>query len=118
MSKASAARRLAAAAAFGGGGLGLVGGSLYGVLRAEAALARRKIGKAVGKPPDPTGLYGAHLPGPAVRLAVLGDSGAAGYGAEAPEETFGAFLAAGLSELAARPVFLDSVALIGAQTAG
>ena len=117
MSKASAARRLAAAAAFGGGGLGLVGGSLYGVLRAEAALARRKIGNAVGKPPDPTGLYGAHLRGPAIRLAVLGDSGAAGYGAEVPEETFGAFLAAGLSELAARPVFLDSVAFIGAKTA-
>ncbi|MBA3234304.1 MAG: SGNH/GDSL hydrolase family protein [Propionibacteriales bacterium] len=117
MSKARAARRLAAAAAFGGGGLGLIGGSLYGVLRAEASLARRKIGNAVGKPPDPTGLYGAHLPGTAIRLAVLGDSGAAGYGADIPEETFGAFLAAGLSELAQRPVFLDSVARVGARTA-
>ncbi len=117
MSKARAARRLAAAAAFGGGGLGIVGGSLYGVLRVEAALARRKIGNAVGKPPDPSGLYGAHLPGATIRLAVLGDSGAAGYGAEIPEETFGAFLAAGLSELAGRPVLLNSVALIGAKTA-
>ncbi len=117
MSKAGAARRLAAAAAYGGGGLGFVGGSLYGVLRAEASMARRRIGKATGKPPDPSGLYGAELPGPAIRLSVLGDSGAAGYGAEVPEETFGAYLAAGLSELAGRPVSLVSVAAVGAKTA-
>ncbi len=118
VSKARAARRLAAAAAYGGGGLGAVGASLYGILRAEAAMARRKIGKAVGEPPNPTGLYGAELAGPAITLAVLGDSSAAGYGASAPEETFGAFLAAGLSELAARPVFLESVAKVGTKTAG
>ncbi|MEP6664819.1 MAG: SGNH/GDSL hydrolase family protein [Nocardioidaceae bacterium] len=116
MSKASAARRLAAAAAFGGGGLGLVGGSLYAVLHAEAKLARQRIGKTKTVPPDPSGLYGTHLPGSAISLAVLGDSGAAGYGAMAPEETFGAFLAAGLSDLAQRPVSLHSVARVGAQT--
>lgn len=117
MSKAAAARKLAAAAAFGGGGLGFVGGSLYGVLRAEASMARRRIGKTRGEPPNPSGLYGAELPGRAIRMAVLGDSGAAGYGAAFPEETFGAFLAAGLSELSGRPVFLDAVAFIGAKTA-
>ena len=115
MSKASAARRLAAAAALGGGGLGLFGG-VYAVLTAQARIARRRIGKAVEAPPDPTGLYGAELPGPALRLAVLGDSGAAGYGALSADETFGAFLATGLSDLAGRPVFLQSVAVVGAQT--
>lgn len=116
MSKTSAARRLATAAAFGGGGLGLVGGSLYGVLKAEVRLARRKIGNAKDAPPDPDGLYGAHLPGPPLRLAVLGDSAAAGYGASVPEETFGAYLATGLADIAQQPVFLHSVARVGAQT--
>ncbi|MCW2712476.1 MAG: hypothetical protein JWP24_2670, partial [Marmoricola sp.] len=44
MSRAAAARRLASAAAYGGGGLSLLGASLYGVLRAEAKVARRAIG--------------------------------------------------------------------------
>jgi lysophospholipase L1-like esterase len=116
MSKASAARRLAAAAAFGGGGLGIVGGSLYGILNAQAKLARRRIGNATEAPPDPTGLYGSTLPGRVIRLAVLGDSGAAGYGAVTADETFGAYLAAGLSDLARQPVLLHSVAVVGART--
>ena len=78
------APELAAAAAYGGGGLGLLGGSLYGVLKAEAQLARRRIGSATLTPPDPSGLYAAHLPGRPLRLAVLGDSAAAGYGARDP----------------------------------
>ena len=116
MTRASAARKLAAAAAYGGGGLGLIGGSLLGLLNAEAKLARRRIGNATAAPPDPSGLYGAGLPGRPLRLAVLGDSAAAGYGAEFPAETFGAFLAAGLSDLAGRPVYLRSVAFVGAKT--
>lgn len=116
MTKATAARKLAAAAAYGGGGLGLIGGSLWGLLNAEARMARRKIGNASTRPPDPSGLYGARLPGRPLRLAVLGDSAAAGYGAERTDETFGAFLAAGLSDLSGRPVYLRSVAFVGAQT--
>lgn len=116
MSKASAARRLAAAAAFGGGGLGLFGGSVYGVLTAQAKIARRRIGNAVDAPPDPTGVYGAARPGLPLRLAVLGDSGAAGYGALTAQETFGAFLATGLSDVAGRPVYLHSVAEVGARS--
>ena len=46
--KPGAARKLAAAAAFGGGGLSVVGAALYAVLRAEAVIARRSIGDAVG----------------------------------------------------------------------
>jgi lysophospholipase L1-like esterase len=116
VSKASAARRLAAAAAFGGGGLGIVGGFLYGVLNLQAKMARRRIGNATHAPPDPTGLYGSALPGRPIRLAVLGDSGAAGYGAVTAEETFGAYLATGLSDLARQPVYLHSVAFVGARS--
>lgn len=116
MSRATGAGRLAAAAAVGGGGLGVVGGSLYGVLRLEGALARKAIGNAVHPAPDPSGLYGAMQPGPPIRLAVLGDSAAAGYGAHTPQETFGAYLATGLSTLTRRPVRLRSLAIVGAQT--
>ena len=95
--KAGAARKLAAAAAFGGGGLSVVGASLYGVLRAEALLARRTIGNADGEPPDSTGWYGKGRPGPSLKVALLGDSSAAGYGVETVEETPGAHLASGLA---------------------
>ena len=39
--KAAAARKLASAAAYGGGGLSVLGAGLYGVLTAEAKLARQ-----------------------------------------------------------------------------
>ncbi|QWZ08399.1 SGNH/GDSL hydrolase family protein [Nocardioides panacis] len=116
MGKAGAARKLAAAAAFGGGGLSVVGASLYGVLRAEAVIARRQIGDAVGEPPDSTGWYGMGRPGPAIKIALLGDSSAAGYGVESVQDTPGAHLASGLAEGAGRRVYLRSVAFVGAQT--
>jgi lysophospholipase L1-like esterase len=114
--KPGAARKLAAAAAFGGGGLSVVGATLYAVLRAEAVVARRTIGDAVGEPPDCTGWYGKGRAGPAVKVALLGDSSAAGYGVEAVEQTPGAHLASGLAEGAERRVYLRSVAFVGAQT--
>ena len=40
MSRARRARRIAAAAAFGGGGLGVLGAAGFGLLVAEAKLAR------------------------------------------------------------------------------
>jgi lysophospholipase L1-like esterase len=116
VSKAGAARRLAAAAAVGGGGLGLFGGSLYGLLIAQAKLARRKIGNVKDKAPDPDGVYGVDMSGPPLRLVVLGDSAAAGYGARTPDETFGAVLATGLADQAQRPVHLTCLAANGAQT--
>lgn len=116
MSKASAARRLAAAAAFGGGGLGLLGGSLYGVLRAEATWARRIIGPRGENPPDGSGVYGSGMSGKPIRLAVLGDSAASGYGVDDPDQTLAAVLAAGLAEIAGRPVRVTVDAMVGAQS--
>lgn len=116
MSRTAAARRLVAAAAFGGGGLSVVGASLYGLLRTQAVLARKAIGEPTGPPPDATGWYGSSRPGPALRIVLLGDSSAAGYGVEAVEDTPGARLASGLSEGAGRRVFLRSLARVGAQT--
>jgi hypothetical protein len=102
MSKVTAARKLASAAAYGGGGLSLLGAGLYGVLTAEAKFARYLIGEAKDTPPDPTGWYGRGRPGPGIRLALLGDSSAAGYGVDSVEETTGAVLASGVAP-ASRP---------------
>ena len=117
MGKAGAARKLASAAAYGGGGLSLLGGALYGVLRAEATLARRAIGEAGEEPPpDATGWYGRGRPGPAVKIVLLGDSSAAGYGVERVEETPGALLASGVAERADRRVYLRAFAKVGARS--
>jgi lysophospholipase L1-like esterase len=115
--KAGAARKLASAAAYGGGGLSLFGAGLYGVLAAEAKLARRAIGTVRDEPPpDSTGWYGRGRPGPAIKVALLGDSSAAGYGVERVEETPGALLASGLAERADRRVFLREFAVVGAES--
>ncbi len=117
MGKAGAARKLASAAAFGGGGLSLLGASLYGVLTAEAALARRAIGVIREEPPpDATGWYGRGRPGPALKVALLGDSSAAGYGVDRVEETPGALLASGLARRADRRVYLREFAVVGARS--
>ena len=118
MGKAGAARKLASAAAYGGGGLSLLGGALYGVLTAEAKWAREAIGEPRSEPPpDATGWYGRGRPGPALKVALLGDSSAAGYGVERVEETPGAQLASGLAERADRRVYLRSFAVVGARSA-
>ena len=117
MGKAAAARKLASAAAFGGGGLSVLGAGLYGVLRGEAALARRVIGNADDpRFPDSTGWYGRGRPGPAIKVALLGDSSAAGYGVERIVETPGAFFASGLAAEADRRVHLRTYAKVGAQS--
>lgn len=116
MGTAGAARKLASAAAYGGGGLSLLGASLYGVLRLEAEAARRTMGNAVGDPPDPTGWYGRRRPGPAIKLAVLGDSSAAGYGVHHVEETPAAVLASGLAVRADRRVHLRAYGVVGARS--
>ncbi len=117
MGKAAAARKLAAAAAYGGGGLSVLGGALYGLLRAEAQLARRTIGEPEDpNPPDATGWYGRGRPGPAIKVVVLGDSSAAGYGVHRVEETPGALLASGVAERADRRVHLRAFAKVGARS--
>ena len=117
MGRAGAARKLASAAAYGGGGLSLLGAGLYGVLTAEAKLARRAIGTPREvPPPDATGWYGRGRPGPAIKVALLGDSSAAGYGVDRVEQTPGALLASGIAERADRRVFLREYAKVGARS--
>lgn len=118
MLRAFTARRIAAAAAYGGGGITALGGITFGLVFAEAKLARRIIQATPnGDPPAADGLYGAALPGTPLSLVMLGDSTGAGLGVHAPEETPAALLAAGLSALAGRPVRMTNVARSGAQSA-
>lgn len=87
-----------------------------GLLTAQALEARRRIGPRTTTAPYADGRYG-NGPGTSIRLAVLGDSGAAGLGAARPEDTMGAILATALSEVSGRTVTLSNHAVIGAQTA-
>jgi lysophospholipase L1-like esterase len=114
--KAGAARKLASAAAYGGGGVSALGMALYGVLRLEAEVARKTIGRLDHDPPDSTGWYGRGRPGPAIKVALLGDSSAAGYGVDRVEETPGALLASGIAEQADRRVYLRAFAVVGAMS--
>ncbi|MET0522099.1 MAG: SGNH/GDSL hydrolase family protein [Jiangellaceae bacterium] len=112
---ARTARRIATTAAYGGGGVGLAGVGLYGLLRLEAGLARRAIGPPSDDPPVADGRYG-HYSGKPISVVFFGDSSAAGVGVDSADETPGALMAAGLAEIAERPVHLTVVARIGAQT--
>lgn len=115
----SRARTLLASAAIGGGasiaGLGTAGLVSYGLLKVEARLARRTIGKPFDISPDDTNIYGAGLGAP-IQLVVLGDSLAAGLGADTRFQTMGGVLATGVSALAGRPVQLTNVAEVGAES--
>lgn len=116
MGRTAAARKLAAAAAFGGGGLTAAGASTYALLRLQAEIARRTIGVTDERVPDATGWYGRGRPGPALRLALLGDSSAAGYGLRTVEETPGAWLGSLVAERADRRVHVREFAVVGAQS--
>jgi len=121
MGRARRARKIAATAAYGGGigaaGIGAVGLVGYGVLKAEAQLARRIVGQPFEGAPDDNGQYGSGRGYP-VQLLVLGDSSAAGMGADTAQQTVGAIIANGVSALSGRPVRLTNVAVSGAESSG
>jgi lysophospholipase L1-like esterase len=121
MGRARRARKIAATAAYGGGigaaGIGVLGLVGFGVLRVEAKLARRIVGQPFDGAPDDNGRYGSGLGYP-VQLLVLGDSSAAGMGADTAQQTVGAIIAHGVSALSGRPVQLTNVAVIGAESSG
>ncbi len=62
-------------------------------------------------------MYGTDFPGEPLVLAILGDSSAAGLGVDLPRETPGALLAAGLAQVARRPVRVVCAAVVGAESA-
>jgi lysophospholipase L1-like esterase len=119
--RTATARRLAAGAAYGGGSVALGGAALVALLREEARAARRKVEARTSKadPPSGDGIYGQSSRksrGKPLVFAVLGDSSAVGLGVERAAETPGVLIAAGLAELAERPVRLVRLAVSGAES--
>jgi lysophospholipase L1-like esterase len=122
VSRASRARRIATAAAYGGGGIGLAGAlggaAVVGVILGESKVARHRIPVADTDPP-PSNDTTWTAPGvsptrPPIRIAMVGDSTAAGYGVHTDRETPAAQLAVGISAAARRPVHVTNVAVVGA----
>ena len=107
------ARRVAAAALIGSSAT-LSG--FYGFLVGEALLARRAIGTSNDRPPSPDGVYGDDLPGSPIRVVVLGDSAAVGYGMLTAEATPPAMIGLGLAHVMDSPVEVRCHAIVGAQT--
>lgn len=89
--------------------------SAAAVLAAQAVQTRNRIGPRTTVPPYHDGRYGAGA-GTSLRIAILGDSAAAGLGAERPEDTMGAIIANAVHAASGRPVVLTNHAVVGAQT--
>jgi lysophospholipase L1-like esterase len=102
----------AASAAFAVGAL--VGAR--GLLRSQAAVARRLIGKPLGEEALRADKKYKKEYGATLDLLVVGDSIAAGLGAQLPKETLGARLATRLAKATRRTVRLRTVAQVGAES--
>lgn len=119
MGRARRARRIAQTAAYGGGmgmaGLGVLSLLGYALIRAEALLARRIVGRPFEGAPDDSGRYGFG-PGDPIHVLMLGDSTAKGMGAETDRQTIGAIIATGVAAISGRSVELTNAAVIGAES--
>lgn len=99
-------------------GVGVTTGGGRELLRRQAAIARARIGKPLGEealPADKTWKRKSYA-GTPLELLVLGDSIAAGLGAERPKDTLGARIARGLAGELRRPVRLRTAAVVGSET--
>lgn len=107
---------LAVLAGIGAAGATVVFG-LRAVLTRQAAIARRRIGKPLGEESiDADRVWRRALEGDPVDLLLLGDSLAAGLGAERRKETLGGRLAKGLGRRLHRPVRLRTAAVVGSES--
>jgi lysophospholipase L1-like esterase len=95
--------------------VGGLSGAMYGLLTGQGKRARTLIGRSTNAPLCADGVYPGPGPNP-LKFAVLGDSVAAGLGAETPELLPGVLLARGLAEESGRPVRLTTYAVVGATT--
>jgi lysophospholipase L1-like esterase len=113
-------RRLGTFAAYVGGAVTAAGALAAGLLGGQVVFARRTIPGAEAPPPQCGGRYGRQYEpatgqpeGTPFRLAVLGDSTAAGYGVHTRAETPGAMLATAVADALHAPVDLTCPAAVG-----
>lgn len=86
-------------------------------LKRQAAVARRRIGKPLGEESlDADRVWRSSLGGDPIELLLLGDSLAAGLGAEHRKETLGGRLAKATARRLRRPVRLRTVAIVGSES--
>jgi lysophospholipase L1-like esterase len=113
-------RKLGTLAAYLGGAVTAAGTVVVGVLGGQVLFARRTIPGAQAPPPNSGGRFGRDYESPdavPLRLAVLGDSTAAGYGVHARAQTPGALLASAVADHMRRPVLLTCPAAVGSPSA-
>ncbi|PZU28666.1 MAG: hypothetical protein DI577_09785 [Microbacterium sp.] len=87
------------------------------ILTRQAAVARRRIGKPLGEIPlDADRVWRPKRGGTPVELLMVGDSIAAGLGAERPKDVLGARIAKSVAGFLQRPVRLRTAAQVGAES--
>lgn len=100
--------------------LGALGALALGVrmlLTRQAAIARRRIGKPLGERSlDADRVWKRSLDGVPIELLLLGDSLAAGLGAERRKETLGGRIAKTVAKRMLRPVRLRTAAVVGSES--
>lgn len=97
--------------------LGAVGVAVRMLLMRQAAIARRRIGKPLGEVfIDADRVWKKSLDGTPIELLLLGDSLAAGLGAERRKETLGARIAKGVARGMQQPVRLRTAAVVGSES--
>jgi len=100
-------------------GAGMLAGAALagrGLLQRQAAAARRVIGKPLGEEAIDADRVWKKKYGDPIDLLLLGDSIAAGLGAERPKETLGGRLARGLAKQTGRAVRLRTAARVGSES--
>jgi len=112
---------LVAATAGVAGAVGVVGAAagagFVTLLKRQAEHAREVIGKPLGEiAPNADKIYKKSYAGAPVELLLVGDSIAAGLGAESAKGTLGARLAKGIANRIEQPVRLRTTAVVGAET--
>jgi lysophospholipase L1-like esterase len=91
-------------------------GVVVQVVRVQARRARRAIGKPLGEDAHQADRVYKKSYGDPLDLLLLGDSIAAGLGADRPKHTLGAQLAKRLAKSARRTVRLRTAALVGSES--
>lgn len=104
------------AAGVAAAGASLTAGGTRELLRRQAAIARHAIGKPLGEEALDADRTWKPSFGDPLDLLVLGDSIAAGLGAERPRDTLGARLARGLAKEVHRSVRLTTGAVVGSES--
>ena len=115
MSGRSLVRTLAPGAAVAGGAA-LAALSAKELIRRQARIARLAIGKPLGEDAHRADKTYRRKLGDPIDLLLLGDSIAAGLGADKPKRTLGAQLAKRLADGTNRSVHLHSAAIVGSET--